>query len=75
MASASATASAATKDSSSSDAAATVPSGGGGGGSVTGAGDIGPCPLLEAERIFPTCMEFDLPPPVAGHCLGLRLPR
>ena len=43
--------------------------------SVTGAGDVGPCPLLEAERLFPTCLEFDLPTPVAGHCLGLRLPR
>lgn len=42
---------------------------------VTGAGDIGPCPLLEAERLFPTVVEFDLPPPVAGHCLALRLPR
>jgi hypothetical protein len=42
---------------------------------VTGAGDVGPCPLLEAERLFPTCLEFDLPSPVAGHCLGLRLPR
>ena len=42
---------------------------------VTGAGDIGPCPLLEAERLFPTVVEFDLPPPVAGHCLALRFPR